>query len=158
MNNTSDIVVSPETLDKMKAELEDLTTRGREEMSVRLLRAREMGDLKENAEYHSAKDAQGLMEARIRQLQNIIKNAVVRDGPASVDAIGPGLIVTLKDGDDTSDYLVADSAEEKMQGLPTITPSSPMGKAVVGKKVGETAAVEAPGGKFEIEIVGIRPT
>lgn len=157
MTDSHDIVVSPETLAKMKAELEELTTQGRDEMSVRLLRAREMGDLKENAEYHSAKDAQGLMEARIRQLQNIIKNAVVREGPASVDTIGPGVIVTLRDDDETSEYLVADSAEEKMDGLPTITPSSPMGKAVVGKRVGDKADVEAPGGKFAVEIVGLRP-
>lgn len=157
MNNPSDIVVSPETLARMKAELEELTTIGREEMSVRLLRAREMGDLKENAEYHSAKDAQGLMEARIRQLQNLIKNAVVREAPASVEAVGPGVIATLKDGDDVTDYLVADSMEEKAEGLPTITPSSPMGKAVVGKRVGEKVEIEAPGGKFAVEIIGLRP-
>ncbi|MGI8427218.1 MAG: GreA/GreB family elongation factor [Actinomycetota bacterium] len=157
VSNPQDIVVSPETLTKMQAELEELTTVGRDEMSVRLLRAREMGDLKENAEYHSAKDAQGLMEARIRQLQNVIKNAVVRKAPASAEIIGPGVVVTLKDGDETSEYLVADSVEEKTAGLRTITPTSPMGKAVVGKKAGDTAEIEAPGGKFSVEIVGLRP-
>ncbi|MGH2773037.1 MAG: transcription elongation factor GreA [Actinomycetota bacterium] len=157
MDHPDDIAVSAETLERMKAELEQLTTTGRQEASERLLRAREMGDLKENAEYHAAKDAQGLMEARIRQLQATIKNAVIRETPASGDEVVPGVIVTIKDGDDTDEYLLAHSIEEKTDGLRTITPSSPLGKGIMGKKPGESADIEAPAGSFSVEILSVRP-
>jgi transcription elongation factor GreA len=157
MHSPEDIYVSPSTLKKLKEELEQLTGPGREEMSVRLLRARELGDLKENAEYHAAKDAQGLMEARIRQLEYTIDRAVVREVSTNVDEVGPGIIVTVKDKFGTEDYLFADSMEEKMDGASTVTPTSPMGKALAGKKLGETATIEAPRGSFTVEIVGLRP-
>lgn len=152
-----EIFVSPQTLEKMLHELEELTGPGREEMAIRLLRARELGDLKENAEYHSAKDAQGLMEARIRILQNTIKNAVVREVPAAADRVASGLIVSIKDAFGVEDYLFADSMEEKVQGVATVTPSSPMGQALVGRRLGETIEVQAPRGSFAVEIVGLRP-
>ncbi len=157
MNSPDDIYISPSTLEKLKDELEQLTGPGREEMSVRLLRARELGDLKENAEYHAAKDAQGLMEARIRQLEYTIDRAVVREVSTNVDEVGPGIIVTVKDKFGTEDYLFADSMEEKMDDASTVTPTSPMGKALAGKKLGETATIEAPRGSFTVEIVGLRP-
>lgn len=157
MNSPDDIYVSPSTLEKLKDELEQLTGPGREEMSVRLLRARELGDLKENAEYHAAKDAQGLMEARIRQLEYTIDRAVVREVSTNLEEVGPGLIVTVKDKFGTEDYLFADSMEEKMDGASTVTPTSPMGKALAGKKLGESATIEAPRGSFTVEIVGLRP-
>lgn len=157
MHSSQDIYVSPSTLKKLKDELEQLTGPGREEMSVRLLRARELGDLKENAEYHAAKDAQGLMEARIRQLEYTIDRAVVREVSTNVDEVGPGIIVTVKDKFGTEDYLFADSMEEKMDGASTVTPTSPMGKALAGKKIGETATIEAPRGSFNVQIVGLRP-
>ncbi|HEX2179890.1 MAG TPA: transcription elongation factor GreA [Actinomycetota bacterium] len=157
MEQPEDIYVSPQTLERMRKELEELTGPGREEMSVRLLRARELGDLKENAEYHAAKDAQGLMEARIRQLEHTISKAVVREVSTSADEVGPGLIVTVKDQYGTEDYLFADSMEEKVDGASTVTPSSPMGRALAGRKVGETATVEAPRGSFTVEIVGLKP-
>ncbi|HYO00171.1 MAG TPA: transcription elongation factor GreA [Actinomycetota bacterium] len=157
MNSPEDIYVSPQTLKKLQEELEQLTGPGREEMSVRLLRARELGDLKENAEYHAAKDAQGLMEARIRQLEYTIDRAVVREVSTNADEVGPGIIVTVKDKFGTEDYLIADSMEEKVDGCSTVTPTSPMGKALAGKKVGETATVEAPRGSFTVEVVGLKP-
>jgi len=157
MNSPDDINVSPSTLKKLKDELEQLTGPGREEMSVRLLRARELGDLKENAEYHAAKDAQGLMEARIRQLEYTIDRAVVREVSTNADEVGPGIIVTVKDKFGTEDYLFADSMEEKMDGASTVTPTSPMGKALAGKKIGDTATIEAPRGSFTVEIEGLRP-
>lgn len=141
----------------MKKELDELTSRGREEMSERLRVAREYGDIKENAEYDVAKDAQGLMEARIRELQHMIRSAVVRGGVNS-DEVVPGMIVSVKEGDETDDYLIAVSKEEKVSGVRTVTISSPLGKALVGKKPGEKAEVDAPAGKFTVEILGIRPS
>lgn len=157
MDQPEQIYVSPQTLKKMREELEQLVGRGREEMAVRLQRARELGDLKENAEYHSAKDAQGLMEARIRTLQHTLKHAVVREAPETEDTVGPGVIVTVKDSFGTEEYLFASSMEEKADGLPTVTPTSPMGRALAGRRVGECATVEAPRGSFSVEIVAIRP-
>lgn len=156
MNNSDSIIVSPQTLEKMRTELEELTGPKRDEMAERLQRARELGDLKENAEYHSAKDAQGLMEARIRHLQNTIRKAVVQERTDS-DEVGVGLIVTVDDGDDQEDYLFAHSAEEKVPGAMTITPSSPMGNALAGKKVGDEVLIEAPNGSFRVKISALRP-
>lgn len=157
MNQPEDIFLSPQTLAKLTEELEQLTGPGREEMSVRLLRARELGDLKENAEYHAAKDAQGLMEARIRQLEYTIDRAQVREVSTNADEVGSGIIVTVKDKFGTENYLIADSMEEKVDGCSTVTPTSPMGKALAGKKVGDTATVEAPQGSFKVEVVGLKP-
>jgi transcription elongation factor GreA len=157
VSQSEEIYVSPQTLEKMREELEHLMGQGRQEMAVRLQRARELGDLKENAEYHAAKDAQGLMEARIRTLQHTIKNAVVREASEADDTVGPGLIVTVKDSFGTEDYLFASSMEEKANGVPTVTPTSPMGRALAGKRVGECATVEAPKGSFSVEIVALRP-
>ena len=159
MDEPEDIIVSPETLERMKRELEGLTTHGREDMSVRLLRARELGDLAENAEYHAAREAQGLMEARIRKLQHMIANAVVREPEKSSKEAVPGVIVKVADKSvgETDEYLLAASPEEKIDGMTTVTTSSPLGKALLGKRKGETALVQAPAGEFSVEIVEIRP-
>jgi transcription elongation factor GreA len=159
MSEPQDIVVSPETLERLKQELEELTTSGREDMSVRLLRARELGDLSENAEYHAAREAQGLMEARIRKLQHTIANAVVRVAAKASEEAIPGVIVKVEDKvvGETDEYLLAASTEEKIDGVRTVTTSSPLGKALLGKRKGDTALVQAPGGEFPIEILDIRP-
>lgn len=156
MSEVKDIHVSTQALARMKEELAQLTGPGRDEMSERLLRARELGDLKENAEYHAAKDAQGLMEARIRKLEHTIKNAVVRE-VSTEDGISTGMIVTVKDDFGTDDYLFAGSTEEKVDGASTVTPTSPMGQALQGRRVGDTVTVEAPRGSFSVEIVALRP-
>ena len=159
MTEPEDIAVSAETLARMEKELEELTTTGREQMSERIQRAREFGDIRENAEYDAAKDAQGLMEARIRRLEHMIKNAVVRETLPDADVAVPGVIVTIKQQgeDDTEDYLFAASAEDRMKGVRTITTSSPVGGAIVGKRVGDVVEVKAPGGTFTVEIIGLRP-
>jgi transcription elongation factor GreA len=159
MTEPEDIVVSAETLARMEKELEELTTTGREQMSERIQRAREFGDIRENAEYDAAKDAQGLMEARIRRLEHMIKNAVVRETPPDADVAIPGVIVTIKQEgeDETEDYLFATSPEDRMKGVRTITTSSPVGSAIAGKRVGDVVEVKAPGGTFTVEIVALRP-
>lgn len=159
MTEPPEIVVSPDTFQRMSRELEELTTTGREEMGERLRRAREFGDIRENADFDAARDAQGLMEARIRQLQHMVNHAVVRDGPIDVEAAGPGVIVSVREdgAEDVEDYLLASSAEEKIEGITTATTSSPLGLALAGRKVGERALVKAPGGDFSVEIVGLRP-
>jgi transcription elongation factor GreA len=159
MSDPEDVVVSAETLERMQNELAELTTVGREQMSERIARAREFGDIRENAEYDAAKDAQGLMEARIRKLEHIIKNAVVRQTPEEADVAKPGVIVTIQDEgeDEAEDYLFAASPEDRMTGVRTITTSSPVGSAIVGRSIGETVEVKAPGGTFRVKIVALRP-
>ena len=159
MTQDDRIPISADSLERMKAELEDLVTRGRAEMSERLKRARAHGDIRENADYDAAKDAQGMMEARIRTLEETIKSAVVREAGGAADEAAPGVIVTVKEEgtDDPEEYFLAASNEDKIEGMRTITLSSPLGKAIAGRKSGESVQVEAPGGSFTVEIVSLRP-
>jgi len=156
MDEPEKIEMSPETLRRIKEEFEEKTTTGRLEMAERLQRAREMGDLKENSEYHSAKNDQGMMEARIRQLEHMIHNAVVRQERESDGEAVSGTIVSVRDGDDVDEYLLTNSSEEKLPGIRTVTASSPLGAALIGRKVGEKVTVQAPAGEFEVEIVAVR--
>lgn len=154
-----DIEVSPESLERLKAELHELKTKGRDEMSERLQRAREHGDIRENADYDAAKDDQGLMEARIRKLEYTIKHAVIRESSSQANVVAMGTIVTIKEegSDDTEDYYFAAHPEDRHSGARTVTLASPMGKAIDGKRPGDKAVIEAPGGSFTIEIVSLRP-
>lgn len=156
---TETMVVSLETLQRWELELKELTSDGRAAMSERLQRAREFGDIRENADYDAARDEQAMMEARIRHLQHLIKHAVVQDSPMGADVAGPGLIVTILEVGESEpeEYLLASTPEERVPGIRTITPSSPLGSAIVGRRVGDTAEVTAPGGTFSVEVKGLRP-
>jgi transcription elongation factor GreA len=145
--------------ERLREELEDLRTRGREEMSERLKHARELGDIRENAEYDAAKNEQGLMEARIRTLEHMLRDPEIIEAPVDADAVRTGMVVTVVaegDGDEET-YLLADSAEERTSGARTVTTSSPLGKALVGAKVNEQVVYEAPGGSFRYTILGFKP-
>jgi transcription elongation factor GreA len=154
-------ILTPAAYERLKAEHDHLTTTGRTEVAARLLRARELGDLSENAEYHATKEEQGLMEARIRRIGWMIKNAIVTEAHQAGDEVQPGVLVTVRDtgasDDDEDTYLVAASAEERAKGARTITPKSPLGAVLVGKREGDKVTYEAPGGSFTYEIVSIRP-
>ena len=152
-------ILTKAAFERLKAEHDHLTTTGRKEVAARLLRARELGDLSENAEYHATKDEQGLMEARIRKLAWTLKNAEIVAAPSDSDVVTPGMLVVVRqpDGEDEDTYLVAASAEERAKGARTVTTKSPLGSALLGKKAGDKAVYEAPGGSFTYEIVAIRP-
>ncbi len=152
-------VLTKAAFERLKAEHDHLTTTGRKEVAARLLRARELGDLSENAEYHATKDEQGLMEARIRKLAWTLKNAEIVAAPSESDVVTPGMLVVVRQpGDDDEDtYLVAASAEERAKGARTVTTKSPLGSALIGRKAGDKVVYEAPGGNFTYEIVAIRP-
>ena len=153
-------VLSQAAYDRLRTEYENLTTTGRKEVAARLLRARELGDLSENAEYHATKDEQGLMEARIRKLHWTLRNAQIVDAPATGDVAGPGMLVTVKEPGSTDDadvYLLAASAEERAKGARTVTTRSPFGAALVGKRPGDSVVYEAPGGNFTYEVVSVQP-
>jgi transcription elongation factor GreA len=152
-------ILTQAAFDRLKAEHDHLTTTGRKDVAARLLRARELGDLSENAEYHATKDEQGLMEARIRKLAWTIKNAEIVAAPQDSDVVTAGMLVVVREpGDDDEDtYLVAASAEERAKGARTVTTKSPLGTALIGKRPGDKVVYEAPGGNFTYEIVAIRP-
>ncbi|MGH9189238.1 MAG: GreA/GreB family elongation factor [Acidimicrobiales bacterium] len=142
--------------DRLRQELEDLTTRGRVDIAQIIERARELGDLSENADYHAAKDDQGRMEARIRQLQSILENAVIIEGPGDSGRVGSGSIVSLRYvGDDEVERYLVGSIEERREDVLVISPASPLGTALVGHREGETVEYEAPGGTLAVEIVEI---
>jgi transcription elongation factor GreA len=144
---------------RLSAELEHLKTEGRNIVSERLLRARELGDIRENAEYDTAKNDQGLMEARIRDLERQLKDPEIVEAAAG-DEVAPGTLVTVRLMDDEPEeetYLVALSAEERAKGVRTITTSSPLGSALLGHRVGDRVKYQAPAGTFAYEVVSISP-
>src|SRR5918997_6740007 len=107
--------LSQEAFDRLQAELEDLTTRGRIEVAEKIERARELGDLSENGDYHAAKDEQGHMEGRIRQLEHILETAEIIEH-TDPGAVGPGSIVTIVyegDSDDMAERYLVGHLEEK---------------------------------------------
>ena len=148
--------LSPQAYQRLSEELTELTTIRRKEISEWLERAREHGDIRENADYDAAKNAQGLNEARVRQIEALLKKAVVVEGPTG-DKVEAGTLVEVRmEGDDeTTTYLVG-SIEEKGRGYDVISPGSPLGKALLGHIAGEHVSYAAPGGTFDVEIIEVR--
>ena len=145
---------------RLKAELENLTTDGRLRLAERLKHARELGDIRENAEYDAAKNEQGLMEARIRQLERMLRDPEIIEAAEDADAVGPGMLVTVRsldDDDEEETYLLATSAEERASGVRTVTTTSPLGSALVGARRDQEVVYEAPGGNFRYRVVEFRP-
>ncbi|MGH9182595.1 MAG: transcription elongation factor GreA [Acidimicrobiales bacterium] len=145
--------------ERLHAELEALTTEGRVEIARKIEAARALGDLTENGDYQAAKEEQGKMEARIRQVRGMLKDAVVVDEQAGGDAVTVGSVVTLRfdeDGDQTERFLVG-SIEERHHDLEVISPGSPLGQALLGAAAGETRSYEVNGTSLDVGIVSIEP-
>ena len=152
----SETHLSQEAYERLQAELADLTTRGRVEIAQTIEVARELGDLKENADYHAARDDQGRMEARIRQLQSLIDNAVIVDSSQVSDTVAAGSIVALRyEGDDDVDRFLVGSIEERRSDVAVVSPASPLGQALMGHRKGDVVDYQAPGGNLKVEIVDI---
>jgi transcription elongation factor GreA len=143
--------------DRLVAELEQLRTHGRIELADRIERAREHGDLKENAEYHAAKEEKAKMEARVAQLFGILENCEIVDASGS-NVVRAGSIVTMRDDDEDDDdaerYLIG-SIEERQEGLMVISPSSPLGEQLLGAKVGDAVTYSSPGGELTVVVLAI---
>ena len=159
MSDTTDAQLTRDTYDRLQAELEDLTTRGRVEIAAAIESARALGDLSENGDYHAAKDSQGKMEARIRQLQALLKEVqLVDESDVGDGSVSTGTTVTLRyegdDEDDTQQFFVG-SIEERQGSLPVLSPSAPLGQVLMGKKAGDTVEYTAPGGMLRVEIVAV---
>ncbi len=149
--------LSQDAFDRLHAELEDLRTRGRIDIARAIEAARALGDLSENGDYHAAKDAQGKMEARIRQLEAILADVVIVDhGLPANGEVSTGTIVSLRySGDEDVERYLIGSIEERREGVAVVSPNSPLGQALVGKKAGDTVTYEAPSGPLEVEIVEV---
>jgi transcription elongation factor GreA len=148
--------LSPQAHDRLQEELEWRSGPRRKEISTWLERAREHGDIRENADYDAAKNEQGHNEARVRQLQQMLKTAVLVEGTAG-DVVAPGTIVEVRmdDDDDTTSYLVG-SIEERDAKFEVISTASPLGQALLGHGPGEVVGYEAPRRTFQVEIVSVR--
>ena len=128
--------LSRSAYERLTAEFDDLTTRGRIEVAEKIERARELGDLSENGDYHAAKDEQGHMEGRIRQLEHILENAEIIEGGAD-GIVAPARIVTIVyegDSDDAAERYLVGHIEEQIDGLDVISPTAPLGSALVGRR------------------------
>lgn len=151
--------VTKETLEKMRIELTKLKTSGRAEIAKAIAEAREKGDLKENAEYDAAKEAQGMHEARIAELENIIINTRIVDATdidISKVSILTKVTITNTTTKKTITYkIVSEKEADLKEGKISVT--SPIGKGLLGKKIGEIAEVQTPTGivKFKIEKIAI---
>src|ERR1700760_932783 len=149
--------LSQDAFDRLQAELEDLRTRGRIDIARAIEAARALGDLSENGDYHAAKDAQGKMEARIRQLEAMLSDAVFVDAAAAPSGeVSTGMLVSLRyvGDDDVERYLVG-SIEERREGVSVVSPASPLGQALRGHRAGRRVAYEAPTGQLEVEVVEV---
>src|SRR3954469_3810332 len=150
--------LSPQTYKRLQDELTDRTTTRRRELSHAIERAREHGDLKENADYHAAKDEHGLNEARVRQLEQMLKNAVVIEGESAGDVVEPGVVVDLRyeGDDDVTTYLVG-SIEERHDKYDVLSTNSPLGQAILGKAAGDAVTYQGPKRELSVTVVGLRP-
>lgn len=146
-----------EGLDKLKNELAELKSKGRADIARQIAEARDKGDLSENAEYDAAKDAQGHLEAKIAQLEDLVGNARLLDETnidiSKVSILSKVTIKNKKNGASVSYMLVSEEEADLKKGK--ISTMSPIGKGLLGKKVGDVATIKTPAGEMEFEIVEI---
>ena len=151
--------LSPVGHARLVAEYEDLTTRGRIEVAEKIERARELGDLSENGDYHAAKDEQGHMEGRIRHLEAILEHCEIVEGTPDDGTVKPGSVVTIlfegDDEDEAQTYLLL-SIEERNQAYEPLSPQSVLGQALIGYRAGEVASYTSPtGATLRVEVISV---
>ena len=147
--------LTQEAADRLAAELAHLEGPGRKEITAKIEAARAEGDLKENGGYHAARDEQGKIEARIRQLKQMLENAPIGAPPASADGVvGAGMVVSAIVADDEMRFLLG-SREIATDDLDVYSEKSPLGAAVLGAKIGDKVSYTLPNGKtISVEILG----
>ncbi len=152
--------LTQEAYDRLQAELSELSGPRRLEISKRIEAAREEGDLRENGGYHAAKEEQGKQEARIRQLQLLLRDAQVGEAPTAPGIAGPGMVVTVRyagDGD-TERFLIGSREDHAHGDLEIYSAQSPLGRALQGHRVGESASYQLPNGtSMSVEILAAEP-
>lgn len=158
--STEQTWLTQEAFDGLSAELADRSGPRRTEITKRIELAREEGDLKENGGYHAAKEEQGKNEARIRVLKHLLENAQVGVPDAEHDEVSHGKVVTVKfvDFGDEETFLLGSREEAAHASVEVYSPTSPLGQAVLGKRVGESTAYQLANGKtMNVEIVAVAP-
>jgi transcription elongation factor GreA len=152
--------LTQEAFDRLQAELDHLSGPARAEVTQRIEAARAEGDLKENGGYHAAKEEQGKMEARIRQLTQLLREAKVGQPPAAASGqAGPGMVVTVRftDGDEET-FLIGSREEAAVTSLTVYSAQSPLGVALTGAKPGDTVSYTAPNGReISVELISAEP-
>ncbi|MDQ4142919.1 MAG: transcription elongation factor GreA [Actinomycetota bacterium] len=141
--------------DRLKSELDQLEGEGRRSIIDAIATARAHGDLSENAEYHAAREQQGMQEARVRQIRQMLEDAVIVEVKDD-GVVKPGMLVTIKmGGDDEAETYLLGLREQKGGDHDVLTPESPLGRSLVGRSAGETVKAQVPRGELEIEIVSV---
>jgi transcription elongation factor GreA len=149
--------LSKQAYARLQEELEERSGPRRRQISTAIERAREHGDISENGEYDAAKNEQAHNESRIRQLEQMLKTAVVVEAAAS-DVVAPGTIVEIRmEGDDQATSYLVGSIEERHDTLDVLSTSSPLGQALIGRAPGETVGYAGPRRTFQVEILSVRP-
>ena len=151
------LYLTPEGAAKLRAELKELTGPGRTALAERLHHAVRQGDLSENADYIAAKEDQAFLEGRILELGTILRQAVIveGDGPVGVVDLGCQVVVSEDGGSEETFVLVGLKEADPRNGK--ISHESPIGSALMGKRVGDTAVAQTPGGELRFHILEIRP-
>ncbi|NIM92349.1 MAG: transcription elongation factor GreA [Anaerolineales bacterium] len=147
--------LTPEGADKLRLELEVLRGEKRDEIAERLRHAVEMGDLSENADYITAKEAQAFLEGRIQELELVLRDAIIVEKELSADSVGIGSsVVVVEKGNSPETFQIVGVKESNSQ-IGKISHESPIGKALMGKRVGEKAIAKTPAGTIEFDILEI---
>ncbi|MDQ6755121.1 MAG: transcription elongation factor GreA [Actinomycetota bacterium] len=150
--------LTQEAFDRLKAELEHLSGPGRSEIVKKIEQARSEGDLKENGGYHAAKDEQGKIEARIRQLTELLRDAHVGEAPADDGIVEPGMLVVAKIAGDKTTFLLGSREVAGDTDLDVFSEKSPLGAAIHGHKAGDKLSYTAPSGKqIKVEVISAKP-
>ncbi|MGX5682552.1 transcription elongation factor GreA [Schumannella luteola] len=139
--------LTQEAFDRLSAELEQLSGEGRTEIAKKIEAAREEGDLKENGGYHAAREEQGKIEARIRQLTELLRTATVGEAPESDGSVQPGTLVTATILGDESTFLIGSREIAGDTDLDVYSEKSPLGTAIIGLKAGDETSYTAPNGR-----------
>ena len=149
--------LTQEAYDRLKAELADLSGPARTEIARKIDAARQEGDLRENGGYHAAREEQGKMEARIRQLEQLLSTAIIGETPPDDGVVEPGMVVTVEMFGDEETFLLG-SREISDDSIQVFSEKSPIGAAVNGHSVGETVTYATPSGKdVQVKILKTKP-
>jgi transcription elongation factor GreA len=150
--------LTQDAFDRLSAELEQLSGPGRIDIAKKIEQAREEGDLRENGGYHAAKEEQGKIEARIRQLTQLLRSAEVGQAPTSTDIVAPGSVVTATIAGEESVFLVGNREIAGDSDLDVYSEQSPLGQAILGLRVGDSASYLAPNGRsITVEVLKVEP-
>lgn len=157
MPNKAQTWITQAAYDRLVSELQYLLTVARDDIAKRIQAAREEGDLKENGGYHAAKDEQGLIEARIDRIETILATSEVGEAPTSHGVVEQGVLVKVLLRGEESEFLLGSAEIGEGADVTVYSPTSPMGSAIMGKKIGDEVSFYAPNGKaIQVKVLDVR--